>query len=75
METQHVALMSQTAAQSQETADRLSEIADILAAGFLRLRAKRAEQSNCARSGESGLDFPPDRSVHATVSKPAEQAA
>ena len=42
--------------------ERLAEIGEILAAGLLRLWAKRAEESeNC---GDLSLDFPATESVH-----------
>ena len=44
-------------------AERLAEIGEILAAGLLRLRARRRE-AEARRSGESSLDFPADQSVH-----------
>ena len=49
------------------TADeRLTELAQILAAGFMRLR-RRESMSVAARSGDFRLDFSPERSVHATA--------
>jgi hypothetical protein len=45
-------------------AERLDEIADILAAGLMRLRARKS--SHLSRdSGESSLDFSPDQRGHA----------
>jgi hypothetical protein len=45
-------------------AERLDEIADILAAGLMRLRARKS--SPLSRDhGESSLDFSPDRRGHA----------
>jgi len=50
--------------------ERLDEIAAILAAGLIRLRAK---QSNCSPAGDVSLDFSGDRSVHPTENiEPAE---
>jgi hypothetical protein len=47
---------------------RLDEVAQILAAGLLRLR--RSESASCTRDLEKdSLDFSPDRSVHATAPK------
>src|SRR5271169_5212753 len=43
--------------------DRLAEISEILAAGFLRLHARLAEQSNFLRRNASQLDFDSLRSV------------
>jgi hypothetical protein len=49
------------------TADqRLTEVAQILAAGLMRLR-QRGSSSSCNRLEKNGLDFSPDRSVHATA--------
>jgi hypothetical protein len=45
------------------SAERLDEIAEILAAGILRLRRRRAASQGGLE--KNGLDFPPDRSVHA----------
>jgi hypothetical protein len=45
-------------------AERLDEIADILAAGLMRLRARKS--SPLSRDpGESSLDFSPDQRGHA----------
>jgi hypothetical protein len=46
-------------------ADRLDEVARLLALGFLRLRARRAEQKANAPNhlSEFGLDFAAERSV------------
>ena len=49
------------------TADeRLTELGQILAAGFMRLR-RRQSMSVAAPSGDFRLDFSPERSVHATA--------
>ena len=49
------------------TADeRLSEVAQILAAGLLRLRRQESEK-HVSHLEKNGLDFSPDRSVHATA--------
>ncbi|HVI27284.1 hypothetical protein [Hansschlegelia sp.] len=47
--------------------ERLAELADLLAAGLLRLRLRRAEQSSGLSDdgGESSLDCVGDRSMHA----------
>jgi hypothetical protein len=42
--------------------ERLREIGEILAAGLLRLRAKRSAESGYRR--ETSLDFPTHQSVH-----------
>jgi hypothetical protein len=44
------------------TDERLREVAEILAAGLLRLRAKRAAEGEHRR--ESSLDFSARQSVH-----------
>jgi hypothetical protein len=50
------------------TADeRLTEVAQILAAGLNRLR--RRESTSAIGSRDFRLDFSPERSVHATASK------
>lgn len=43
-----------------------SELAEILAAGLLRFRARQA-RSEGSGTGESSLDFTADQSVHANV--------
>jgi hypothetical protein len=49
-------------------AERLDEIADILAAGLIRLRARKSSSLSRHR-GESSLDFSPDQSGHRVVDK------
>jgi hypothetical protein len=51
--------------------ERLVEVADILAAGLLRLRLKQAQASSglSAHTGESSLDCLARRSVHADPQK------
>jgi hypothetical protein len=47
-------------------AERLDEIADILAAGLMRLRARKS--SPLSRDpGESSIDFSPDQRGHACL--------
>jgi hypothetical protein len=46
--------------------ERLTEIAQILAAGLLRLRRRESEK-HVSHVEKNGLDFLPDRSVHATA--------
>jgi hypothetical protein len=46
------------------TAERLDEIADILAAGLMRLRARKSSQIS-GDPGESSLDFSADQRGHA----------
>jgi hypothetical protein len=48
--------------------ERLTEVAQILAAGFTRLR-RRQSAAEANSSGDSRLDFSPDRSGHATAPK------
>ena len=49
------------------TADeRLTEVAQILAAGLMRLR-QRQHLNERSRLEKNNLDFSPDRSVHATA--------
>jgi hypothetical protein len=45
-------------------AERLDEVAEILAAGFMRMRSRKSSPLS-AGNGESFLDFPPHRSGHA----------
>jgi hypothetical protein len=51
-------------------AERLTEIGEILAAGVLRLRAKRSQTGD---RGETSLDFPANRRVHGRNRKPRER--
>jgi hypothetical protein len=46
------------------SAERLAEIADLLAAGFMRLRARKSSALS-RDTGESCLDFSPDQRGHA----------
>ena len=48
-------------------AERLDEVAEILAAGLMRLRARKSSPLSAAR-GESSLDFSPTRAVMPTPS-------
>jgi hypothetical protein len=48
--------------------ERLTEIAQILAAGLVRLRQRRFLNSD-SRLEKNNLDFSPERSVHATAPK------
>jgi hypothetical protein len=45
-------------------AERLAEIAEILAAGLMRLRARKSSALS-RHCGESSLDFSPDQRGHA----------
>jgi hypothetical protein len=47
--------------------ERLDEVAQILAAGLVRLLQKREYQNDRSRLEKNSLDFSPDRSVHATA--------
>ena len=47
-------------------AERLDEIADILAAGLIRLRARKSTPLSGDR-GESSLDFSPDQRGHVSA--------
>ena len=51
--------------------ERLREIGEILAAGLLRLRAKRAKESE--NHGDLSLDFPARQSVHARTRRGRER--
>ena len=55
------------------TDERLAEIAEILAAGLIRLHARQSSRLS-ADHGDSSLHFPPDQSVHADVLTDAECA-
>ena len=47
-------------------AERLDEIADLLAAGLIRLRARKSSALS-RDGGESSLDFSPDQRGHVSV--------
>jgi hypothetical protein len=47
--------------------ERLDEVAQILAAGLVRLLQKREYQNDRNMLEKNSLDFSPDRSVHATA--------
>jgi hypothetical protein len=49
--------------------ERLDELAQILAAGLVRLLQKHEYQSNHNRLEKNSLDLSPDRSGHATTRK------
>jgi hypothetical protein len=51
------------------TAERLDEIADVLAAGLMRLRARKSSQIS-GDPGESSLDFSPEQRGHARPREP-----
>jgi len=48
--------------------ERLAEIAEILAAGLMRLQARKSSALS-ADCGDSSVDFLPDRSGHADAPK------
>jgi hypothetical protein len=52
-------------------AERLAEIGEILAAGFLRLRAREREAGD---RGDVSLDFPASQGVHARNCRNRENA-
>jgi hypothetical protein len=49
------------------TEQRLDEVAQILAAGLVRLLWKNEHPNDRSRLEKNSLDFSPDRSVHATA--------
>ena len=53
------------------TAERLDELASILAAGLIRLRARQSSKLS-ADFGDSCLDFPGYQSGHEPVDNPTE---
>jgi hypothetical protein len=54
-------------------AERLDEIAEILAAGLMRLRARKSSPLSCDH-GESSLDFSGDQRSHAHPREREEHA-
>jgi hypothetical protein len=54
---------------SREADDRLAEIGEILAAGVMRLEARKSSGIS-AETGESPLHFMPDQSGHANPVSP-----
>lgn len=50
------------------SADRLAELGQILAAGLMRLHARKSSPLSADR-GDSSVDFLPDRSGHAAAPK------
>jgi len=48
------------------SSERLDELSSILAAGLIRLRARKSRQLS-ADQGDSCLDFPPPKSGHEPV--------
>ena len=55
--------MNPLSANRMSVVERLDEIADILAAGVIRLSARKSSQISADR-GESSLDFSPRQSGH-----------
>jgi hypothetical protein len=69
-ETARHCLGSRPAARSWPTArERIAEIAEILAAGLMRLSARKSSPKS-ADFGESSVDFSPHQSGHADPSSP-----
>ena len=56
------------------TAERLAELASILAAGLIRLRARQSRKLSADR-GDSCLDFPQPRSGHEPVETKTESSS
>lgn len=54
-------------------AERLAELATLLAQSLVRLRARQSTELS-AHSGESRLDFSPTRSGHGRRTRPKETA-
>ena len=53
------------------TAERLEEVASILATGLIRLRSRKSRQLSTDQ-GDSCLDFPPPKSGHEPVETKTE---
>ena len=53
------------------TAERLGELASILASGLIRLQARKSRQLS-SDQGDSCLDLPPHQSGHETVETKTE---
>ena len=56
------------------TAERLDELASILAAGLIRLRARKSRQLS-VHQGDSCLDFPEPQSGHEPVETKTESTS
>ncbi len=56
------------------TAERLGELASILAVGLIRLRARKSRQLSVDR-GDSCLDLPPPESGHEPVETKTESTS
>ena len=56
------------------TAERLGELASILATGLIRLQARKSRQLSVDR-GDSYLDLPPQRSGHEPVETKTENTS
>jgi hypothetical protein len=56
-----------------EAPERISEVAEILAAGLMRLRAAKSSRKS-AETGESSLDFTATESAHAEPIKSENSA-
>ena len=62
-------MSSGEAPSSQKASERLSEIAEILALGLIRLRSPKSSRLS-TDSGEIPLDISPERSVHPDPYRP-----
>jgi hypothetical protein len=60
------------ASSERSTEDRLREVAEILATGFIRLKQRKSSPLSLD-SGESSVDFTPAESGHALHSYRAEK--
>jgi hypothetical protein len=64
-------LMNPLHPNQMTTAERHGELASILAAGLIRLRARQSSKQSADR-GDSCLDFPGRQSGHEPVDNPTE---
>lgn len=67
------AVMTALPMHAEEATQRLAEIAEILAAGLMRVRARKSSQKS-PNFGESLLALPGHQSGHATPDSPEDQA-
>jgi hypothetical protein len=65
-QTVSVLCLNPLSANRMTAAERLDEIADLLAAGLMRLRARKSSALSRDR-GDSSLDFSPDQRGHVSV--------
>jgi hypothetical protein len=66
-------LSSKMAGPDADGNERLSELAEVLAAGLSRLEARKSSRKS-AEFGESSLHFTPDQSGHAKAVSPEVEA-